>query len=46
MTDERYASFFGKMVRAGVVRSDIDFRKAYTLRFINHGVGLDLRPKN
>jgi NitT/TauT family transport system substrate-binding protein len=46
MTDERFASFFDKMLRAGVVRSDIDFRKAYTLRFINHGVGLDLRPKN
>src|SRR5271155_5131383 len=46
MTDERFASFFDKMVRASVVRSDIDFRKAYTLRFINHGVGLDLRPKN
>jgi NitT/TauT family transport system substrate-binding protein len=45
MTDERYASFFDKMVRAGVVRSDIDFRKAYTLRFVNKGVGLDLRPK-
>jgi NitT/TauT family transport system substrate-binding protein len=27
-----------------VVRSDIDFRKAYTLRFINKGVGLNLRP--
>ncbi|THD60016.1 MAG: ABC transporter substrate-binding protein [Bradyrhizobium sp.] len=46
MTDERYASFFDKMVRAGVVRRDIDFRKAYTLRFINKGVGLNLRPKN
>jgi NitT/TauT family transport system substrate-binding protein len=46
MTDERYASFFDKMVRAGVVRSNIDFRKAYTLRFINKAVGLDLRPKN
>jgi NitT/TauT family transport system substrate-binding protein len=46
MTDERAASFFDKMVRAGVVRPDIDFRKAYTLRFINKGVGLDLRPKN
>ena len=45
MSDERYTSFFDKMVRAGVVRSDIDFRKAYTLRFINKGVGLDLRPK-
>ena len=46
MTDQRYASFFDKMVRAGVVRSDIDFRKAYTLRFINKAVGLNLRPKN
>jgi NitT/TauT family transport system substrate-binding protein len=46
MTDERAASFFDKMVRAGVVRSGIDFRKAYTLRFVNKGVGLDLRPKN
>jgi NitT/TauT family transport system substrate-binding protein len=46
MTDERAASFFDKMVRAHVVRPDIDFRRAYTLRFVNKGVGLDLRPKN
>jgi NitT/TauT family transport system substrate-binding protein len=46
MSDERATSFFDKMVRAGVVRPDIDFRKAYTLRFVNKGVGLDLRPKN
>ncbi|HMH73729.1 MAG TPA: ABC transporter substrate-binding protein [Bradyrhizobium sp.] len=46
MSDARVASFFDKMVRAGVVRRDIDFRKAYTLRFTNKGVGLDLRPKN
>jgi NitT/TauT family transport system substrate-binding protein len=46
MSDARAASFFDKMVRAGVVRSDIDFRKAYTLRFVNKGIGLDLRPKN
>jgi NitT/TauT family transport system substrate-binding protein len=46
MSDARVASFFDKMVRAGVVRSDIDFRKAYTLRFVNKGVGLNLRPKN
>jgi NitT/TauT family transport system substrate-binding protein len=46
MTDARAASFFDKMVRAGVVRPGIDFRKAYTLRFVNKGVGLDLRPKN
>jgi NitT/TauT family transport system substrate-binding protein len=46
MTDERAASFFEKMVRAGVLRPDINFRNAYTLRFINKGVGLNLRPKN
>jgi NitT/TauT family transport system substrate-binding protein len=46
MTDTRMASFFDKMVRAHVVRSDVDYRRAYTLRFINKGVGLDLRPKN
>jgi NitT/TauT family transport system substrate-binding protein len=45
MTDARFASFFDKMVRAGVVRRDIDFRKAYTLRYVNKGVGVNLRPK-
>src|ERR1700733_1433377 len=46
MSDARVTSFFDKMARAGVVRPDIDFRKSYTLRFINKGVGLNLRPKN
>src|SRR3954465_15532325 len=46
MNDARMASFFDKMVRAGVVRGDIDFRKAYTLRFVNKAVGVSLRPKN
>jgi len=46
MTDARMASFFDKMVRAHVVRSDMDYRKSYTLRFVNKAVGLDLRPKN
>jgi NitT/TauT family transport system substrate-binding protein len=45
MTDARIADFFDKMVRAGVVKAGTDFRKAYTLRFINKGVGNDLRPK-
>ncbi|MFT3939641.1 ABC transporter substrate-binding protein [Rhodopseudomonas palustris] len=45
MNDERYASFFDKMARAGVVTRGLDFRKAYTLQFINKGVGVDLRPK-
>jgi NitT/TauT family transport system substrate-binding protein len=34
------------MVKAGVVHADIDYRNAYSLRFVNKGVGLDLRPKN
>jgi len=44
MSDERMADFFSTMVHAGVVKRDIDFRKAYTLRFVNKGVVLDLRP--
>jgi NitT/TauT family transport system substrate-binding protein len=46
MTDAHVASFFDKMVRSGVVKRDIDFRKAFTLRFVNKAVGLELRPKN
>ena len=45
MTDARMADFFGKMARVGVVKPNIDFRNAYTLRFVNKGVGLELRPK-
>jgi NitT/TauT family transport system substrate-binding protein len=46
MTDARMRSFFDKMVRAGVVKSTIDYRRAYTLQFVNKSVGLNLRPKN
>jgi NitT/TauT family transport system substrate-binding protein len=46
MTDARVKSFFEKMVRAKVVKPDIDVSKSYTLQFVNKGVGLDLRPKN
>ena len=44
MTDARMKSFFDKMVRAGVVRPTVDFRKSYSLRFVNKTVGLELRP--
>ncbi|WP_018316418.1 ABC transporter substrate-binding protein [Bradyrhizobium sp. WSM2793] len=44
MSDERYTSFFNKMVKAGVVKPELDFRKSYTLRFVNKGVGVELRP--
>ena len=45
MTDARMKDFFDKMVRAGVVKANIDYRKAYTLQFVNKGVGVELRPK-
>ena len=45
MTDARMKSFFDKMVRAGVTKSAIDFRKGYTLQVVNKKVGSDLRPK-
>ena len=45
MSDARMASFFDKMVKAGVVKPTVDFRRAYTLQFVNKGVGVNLRPK-
>jgi NitT/TauT family transport system substrate-binding protein len=45
MTDARMKNFFDKMVRAGVVKASIDVKHAYTLQFVNKGVGLELRPK-
>ena len=43
MTDERFESFYKKMVAAGVVEDGLDFKQAYTLDFVNKGVGLDVR---
>ena len=45
MTDARMASFFDKMVKAGVVKPNVDFRKSYTLQFVNKGVGVELKRK-
>jgi NitT/TauT family transport system substrate-binding protein len=45
MTDARMKDFFDEMLRAGVVKSDLDYRKGYTLQFVGKKVGLDLRPK-
>jgi NitT/TauT family transport system substrate-binding protein len=41
MTDARMKDFFDKMVRAGVVKSTLDYHKAYTLQFVDKKVGLD-----
>jgi NitT/TauT family transport system substrate-binding protein len=45
MSDERVKDFFDKMVKAGIVKADTDYKKAFTLQFVNKGVGVDLRPK-
>jgi NitT/TauT family transport system substrate-binding protein len=45
MTDAHWKSFFDKMVHAGIVKAGLDYRRAYTMQFVNKGVGADLRPK-
>ena len=46
MTDARMKSFFDKMAKAKVIDAKLDYAKSYTLKFVNKGVGLNLRPKN
>jgi len=45
MTDARWKDFFDKMVETGMIDKRADYKRAYTLQFVNKGVGLDLRPK-
>ena len=45
LTDARMKSFFDKMVRVGVTKPKVEYRRAYSTQFVNKGVGLDLRPK-
>ncbi len=45
MTDARMKEFFDEMVRAGVAKAGLDYKKGYTLQFVDKKVGLDLRPK-
>jgi NitT/TauT family transport system substrate-binding protein len=43
MTDAHIASFFAKMMQAGVVQAGLEYHKSYTLRFVNKKVGMDAR---
>ncbi len=45
MNDQRMKSFFDKMVAAGLFKTDLDYKRGYSLAFVNKGVGVDLRPK-
>ena len=40
MTEERWQDFFNAMANAGVYPKDLDFRKAFTLQFVNKKVGM------
>jgi NitT/TauT family transport system substrate-binding protein len=37
MTEERWKSFFDTMTAEGLFKTDTDYRKAYTLKFVNKG---------
>ena len=39
MTDERWKMFYKQMTAAGVFAPGIDYKKAYSLEFINKGIG-------
>lgn len=39
MTDERWARFYKQMQEAGVFPAGVDIKKAYSLEFVNKGIG-------
>ena len=43
MTAERWAEFYQATVEAGIYPKGLDVNKAYTLRFVNHKAGMDLK---
>ena len=40
MTDPRWRDFFDIMAGAGVYPQDMDYEKAYTLKFVDKKVGM------
>ena len=43
MTDERWHNFFAFTADAGLFPKDLDLSRAYTLQFVNHKVGMELK---
>jgi NitT/TauT family transport system substrate-binding protein len=39
MTDERWKRFYDQMTQAGVFPAGLDYKRAYSLEFINKGIG-------
>ena len=44
MTDARWKEFYDVMSKEGIYPAGLDYRRAYTLQFINRGYGLNLVP--
>lgn len=42
MQDARIKSFFDKMVKAGVVKPDVNWRKSFDATFVNRKLGIDM----
>ena len=43
ITDAKVEDFFNKMVKAGVIEADVDWKAAYTTEFVGNGLGMDLK---
>ena len=43
MTAARWADFYQATSEAGVYPKGLDITKAYTLQFVNHKTGMDLK---
>ncbi len=43
MSEAHVKDFFDKMAKAGVYKSDLNYKAAFTTQFVNKKVGLDLR---
>ncbi|OLP49892.1 ABC transporter substrate-binding protein [Allorhizobium taibaishanense] len=43
MTDERYKGFFDTLVQIGLFDAKLDYKKAYTTKFVCKGVGMNLK---
>jgi len=41
MTEARWHNFFDTMARAGVYPGNLDFQKAFTVKFVNKKVGME-----
>lgn len=43
ITDDRYKAFFDAVVKIGLEPADLDYKKAYTTKFVCKGVGMALK---